>query len=177
MWDSIVSFFNKIDDKFFSFDVTKYENLNLTANKMNSIPKIVFAIGIGVIIALIIAYYHKSVLGSVIRSLSGVGAVGSENAKELTNIGLKHRTFFEKRIRRDNSLPKYVSYVVVSDDSRAYYLIPEKQEEALRRYSDKGSDLRYLIISLAATVAITALLLAFRTEVAAGLNFLFGIFG
>ncbi len=176
MWDKILSFLNKIDEKFFSFDVTKYENLNLSTNKMNSIPKIILALGLGIIIASIIAYYHKSILGSVIRALDKSGAVGSENATNLSSVGIKRTNFFEKKIKRDASLPKYVNFVSESDDSRAYYLVPEKREEALSRYSDKGSDLRYLIMTVAITVVVVSLLLSFRSEVAAALNFLFGLF-
>ncbi|MDY3845625.1 MAG: hypothetical protein SOZ62_01780 [Eubacteriales bacterium] len=176
MWDKILSFLNKIDDKFFSFDVTQYENLNFSTNKMNSIPKIILAIGLGIIIASIIAYYHKSVLGSVIRALDKSGAVGSENATKLSSVGIKRTGFFEKRLKRDTSLPKYVNFVFESDDSYKYYLVPEKIEEALSRYSNRGSDLRYLIMTVVITVAVVSLLLSFRFEVASALNFLFGLF-
>ena len=88
MWDKIVDFFNNIDQKFFDFDLNQYENLNFQINKLNSIPKIIFAFGVGVIIALIVIYYQKNIVGGLVRSLKNNGAIGEGNALSLKEAGI-----------------------------------------------------------------------------------------
>lgn len=194
MWDKIVDFFNNIDQKFFDFDLNQYENLNFQISKLNSIPKIIFAFGVGVIIALIVIYYQKNIVGGLVRTLKNNGAIGEGNALSLKEAGINKTCFYSRLVTKNQTLSRYIgcktAEIAVSfadDEARAnksfvigeekkYFLIEEKVDEAEKRYCNKGSDIRYLILSIVCVCAITSILLVFRNEIARLINSAIGLF-
>ncbi len=175
MWDKIVSFFNKINQRFFYVDSSELEHIDIS-NPLTDIPKVIFAIGVGVIIAAILAYYHKSVLGSAVRAIAGAEAFDESRAVALSALSIKGAAFFERRLKRDSTLSRKIKCVEGEDGEKKYYICEENRDALLKRYSSDGSDLKFLIITLAVTVAITCAFITFRNEIFIGIDFLVGFF-
>ena len=175
MWDKIVSFFNKIDEALFELDTSKYEYIDIS-NPLTDIPKVVFAICIGVIIATLIAYYHKTILGSVVRALAKASAFDEESAVTLSSLSLKGCSFFEKKLKKDSTLSRKIKSVTAEGEETRYYISDENREAFIKRYSSDGSDLKYLIITLVITIAVMCAFISFRNEIFIGIDFLVGFF-
>lgn len=193
MWQKTVSFFHRLDSEYFYLDPSEYEYLNLTSNRLINITLIITALAIGIIIAAIAAYYNKTVLGAAVRVLSKEKAYDISSARTLDELKIKRgKFFFERAIDNYTSLGKYVKFSESEETSadpntlkgarktnksnRRYYLPKEFENTALLRYSEKGSDLKYMLLTVATVVLITVLLVVFRRQVAYALNTVIGFF-
>ena len=174
MWDKIVAFFNAVDRMFFQVDGEGLQHIDVS-NPLTDITKVVFALGIGIIIAAIVIYYHKTVVGSVVRALAKANAFSEETAVSVSSLPVK-ASFFERKVRRDTTLSRRVKTVETKEGDDRYYIPESEREELLKRYSKDGSDLKILIITVAVTIAAIAAFLSFRNEILLGIDFLVGFF-
>lgn len=116
---------------------------------------IIAACGVG--LAVLYTYFIKKVLGGFIRRLEEKEASSIENALTLAELGYSG---FSARViyaflGESSSLRRFVGapeLVRESIEEQKYYLLPEKKDLALKRYSDKGLNLRALILSAVALI-------------------------
>lgn len=101
-------FWKYINEKYFSVDMSSYENLGFEANSMITLPMIVIAFAIGLVIASVLAAYNKRVLGELVRQMIYQGALGKENAKTLEELGFSGRRSIAQSLRRGVTLRRVV---------------------------------------------------------------------
>lgn len=144
---------------------------------------IVWVVFFGVLFGSFYAYYQRRLLGNILRALIAREAQDKESAKTLSEIGygskLKH-SFASFALRKNSGLRKHVFAVYEekepekkhrdqlfakaekSEHEQKYYVPEEKRIVAEVRYDGKGTNLKTLIISvaalLAAAIAIVSLL-------------------
>ncbi len=175
MWNKFVGFFKKMLDSLFYIDMSEYDNLGSSTNKIFNITLVITAIFIGMAIASITIFFQKSVLGSFVRKLIQLGADSEEKAVKAEKINEKYSKFFVYAVKHF-SLSKVVCKTTDEDGCERYYIQKEKSEEINRRYSDKGSNIYYLIIALVVFTALAVLTVVFRAEIAYGINVVLGWF-
>ncbi|MBQ4120844.1 MAG: hypothetical protein IJD35_02390 [Clostridia bacterium] len=121
----------------YSFLVTKIEIM--------TVPMIVWTVYIGIAIGVIMTYYNKSVLGKAIRALLEKEAFGEEKALTAEALGFAGNRVILNSIRR-GALARFVH--TVGEEEKRYYLVEDERHRAELRYSNKGTDLYVVIVSL-----------------------------
>ena len=181
-----------IFDRFFALFVTsgEYEHFSLSSDGV-TYKLIVAAIGLGLIIASVVMFVKKRVLGEFVRNLYKSGAVGADNAKKYAETGTKKSKFIEKslkngslsrmlgcteRDKHDESVKKAaenaenkenakkagkiaVGYVP-SPEKDSFYLPEDRCEDLLSLFSEKGSGVPSLILTVVFCVCAVAVLWA-----------------
>ena len=114
---------------------------------MITIPVLVWTVYIGVAVGIFMTYYNKAVLGRAIRALIEKEAIGKDKALSAEALGFEKNRFILNSIRRG-----VLSRFVHSDESEGsqprYYLDEEDRVRAELRYTNKGTDLYVVILSL-----------------------------
>ena len=130
----IEELWNYFDDKYFSLDMTQYENLNMGTGSVVTMRNIVIGLFIGIIIAAAMACYDKNVLGNFVRKIVYEECLSPETAKTLYELGYARNTAVRSNLRRTTKLGRIVRSV-----ERDSY---ERDTEAARTaYIEKhGSD-------------------------------------
>lgn len=185
---SVSGFFEKIDKIFFTPEFGEYEHLGFLGSS-ESFKWAILALYLGLIIASIVAYYNKCVLGKAIRALDAAGCTSAETAKTLAELGLDKNIFVKLSLRKGGTLASLVRRVVVIDEendtrvggnakkagkdkvnfaSDMFYIEPEKRDGLVQRFSAKGSGI--LSIVLVAVIGLAAVILIFKVA-----PFVFGL--
>lgn len=116
------------------------------AIEMIEIPTLIWAIYIGISIAILTIYYNKIYLGSAIRAILQEGAIDEANAKSAEVLGFSDKKLILRAIER-GILAKYIK-AVKKDGELHYYVTEEDRVRVDLRYSSKGTDLYIVVISL-----------------------------
>ncbi len=85
-----------------------YENLNIDGDTMFFINIIVFGLCIGIVFAAFAAVFNKRVLGNIVRKLLSEGAVSSESAKTLEELGVENSVLARYAVRKSVTLRRVV---------------------------------------------------------------------
>ena len=130
----IEELWNYFDDKYFSTDMTQYENLNMGTGSLVTMRNIVLGLFIGIIIAAAMACFDKNVLGDFVRKIVYEECFSPETAKTLYELGYARNTAVRSNLKRGTKLGR----IVRSVERDAY----EREVEAARAaYIEKhGSD-------------------------------------
>lgn len=124
--------------------------------QMISIPMLIWAIYIGIVIGVLAMYYNKIYLGSAIRAILDRKAIEEENAKTAEELGFAGKRLILSAIEK-GILAKYIK-TIEKDGVKRYYVTEEDRVRVDLRYSAKGTDLYIVIVSLIifALVALVA---------------------
>lgn len=131
---------------------------------MITIPTLVWAIYIGIVIGLFMTYYNKVILGKAIRAIIEKKAFAEENAMTAEELGFAKNRFILFSIRR-GVLGRFIYSVSASEGEPLRYYM--KNEDAIRaelRYSQKGTDLYFLVIALVVFLVLAFLAARFLPE-------------
>lgn len=138
----------------------------------NGLNLIIWAVYIGFMLAMILNYYQKKVIGAFVRSVIKQGAIDADNAKTLEELGYQNKPLIRRELQKYSALRKMVWEVDdnyrTGEDGMLYcareksldlnlgkfYIPEERRIQAELRYDDKGSDIFALIISAAVLFAI-----------------------
>ena len=91
---SVSGFFEKIDKMFFTPEFGKYEHLGFLGNS-DSFKWAILALYFGLVIASVLTYYNRNVLGKAVRALDTAGSLSPEGAKTLAELGLGKNIFIK----------------------------------------------------------------------------------
>lgn len=173
-------FFEKIDKLLFTPEFGKYEHLGFLGSAV-SFKWTILALYFGLVIASLAAYYNRCVLGKAVRALDKAGCTSPENAKTLAELGLGKNIFIRLSLRRGGTLASLVRRVVIIDDENdarvggnaekgkkdrinfdadMFYIVPEKRDSLVQRFSAKGSGL--LSVILVAFLGLVAVVVIFK---------------
>lgn len=174
---SLATFLDTIDRKFFTPNFGTYEKLTFF-NNPTMFKTIVIGIYIGLIVASLITFYNRRVLGGFIRKLDSEGALSPENAKTLAELGYDKNRFIRLSLRHGYSLRRVVSYAFKKTDDGSetngenlinaatlgqkidlsgdrFYLPEEKRDVTVSRFRTKGSGpLSVILITVLGLVAV-----------------------
>ncbi len=122
-----------------SFDTSNYENLGFVPNSMISIPAILIALCLGIVIASISATFNKKVLGELVRQMIYQGAVGRENAKTLGELGFSGNRTIAQSLRKGVTLRRVVKCAEETEYNEQ--IAARREEYEQRRKESSGKDL------------------------------------
>lgn len=108
LWQELWEFWKA---KYFTMDLTGYENLDFGGARLVSLPQIIVAFIIGILIASFAAIFNKRVLGDFVRVLLQHECHSVENAKTLEELGYLKNTTIRSALRRGVSLRRVVHCV------------------------------------------------------------------
>lgn len=106
-----------------------YENLGTESSPLVTAGTIVFGLFIGSVIACIIVFYNRQVVGSAVRRLLSENVFSREAAKTISELGYK-KNFFVNSFFRDNQSLKRIVKCVEEEDFYA------EQEKARLEYEE-----------------------------------------
>lgn len=115
---------------------------------MISLPTLVWAIYIGLVIGTLVMYYNKSILGKAVRAILAKNAIGEEGALSAKELGFEKNPFVMHSIEK-GALGRYIHRKKADGrEELLYYITEEDRVRAELRYSNKGTDLYVVIIAL-----------------------------
>ena len=110
----------------------------------------------GMIIALVVTFFNKTVTGALVRLLLDKGGVGEENAKTPAELGIEPDASPIRAFKRSAVLQRVVS--AVGEGGEEKYFIPTENEKRARdQYSLRGNELFIIILAAVAFLAFGAL--------------------
>jgi hypothetical protein len=143
---------------------------------------IVWVVFFGVVFGAFYAYYQRRLLGNILRAFISCGAQDEKSAKTLREIGYASKikySFASFALRKGAGLRKHI-YAVYEEkpvskkhsdqlfakapkpeNEQKYYVPEEKRIVAEVRYDGKGTNLKTLVISIAALLAAAILIVSF----------------
>ncbi len=170
---SLESFFSYIDREFFTPQFGKFENISMTAD---GFKWIVLAFYFAFVLAALLAYYNRVLIGSLPRALAENGCFSAESAKSFSQLGYKGNIFVKLSLLRGSTLRRAVRCVegeIWESDAknsarrtkfadfflpeRRYkinfetdrFYIPEKQKDACAmRFEKKGNGILPLVLTV-----------------------------
>ena len=116
---------------------------------MVSIPVLVWALYIGIVIGVLMMYYNKTILGKAVRSVLAQNAIGREAALSAETLGFAKNPFILHSIGK-GALARYIRIITPIKEGEVplYYMEEEDRIRAELRYSNKGTDLYVVIVAL-----------------------------
>ena len=176
---SAISFFEKIDETLFTPNFDTYEHLTFLNDPL-TFKWLILGVYFGLVIASLVMFYNKNVLGALIRRLDEVGALGAESAKTLDELGFSKNIFIKLSLKRGNTLRKLVAIapaegeacerdltlflasvegIKYSVDTERFYLPQSKRDVAVGRFRRKGSGwLSVVLMTVVGLVAVIAIM-------------------
>lgn len=132
---------------------------------LSGLNLVIWSVYLGFIIASIMYYYQKKVIGGFVRHLMEQGANSPDNALTLTELGYQNHPAIRRELSKNGALRKMVWEVEdnyrTGEDGFLYcarekaldlnigkfYVSEERRIDAELRYDNKGTDLFSLIIA------------------------------
>ncbi len=97
-------------DKYLSIDFAShdYEHLTPSSSGIFSIPAIIAALLLGVMLAAAVSLYYKRTLGNLVRALDKNGCISPQTAKTLTELHFSKSGIIKYALRRGSALRRVV---------------------------------------------------------------------
>ena len=105
---------NYLYDAYFNMG-SGYENLGTDTTSLITVGTIVFGVYIGAIIACVIIFYNRQVVGSAVRKLLDEKIFDREKALTISDLGYKKNFFVRTLFRDSNALHRVVKCVEEED--------------------------------------------------------------
>ncbi len=175
LWDKILHWYQTsalkemlelLESKFFGLNLGEYENFSLSENAGGTIKNIIIGLIIGTILASASAFYTRAVQGKFVRELLRRECFTADAAVTLRECGF----FCNPSIRRELSQRGALSKITrctseISEDKpvdflTARFYIPEDDKyRAEFRYTNSGSRIPHLLLTVAVCILAAFLLL------------------
>ncbi len=163
----------------FDIEVREYANITVTADTLTTARNVILGFAIGILIAALAAFYHKTVPGRIVRSLLRAEALSEESAKTPEDLGLARNFFYKYELAHNVTLKKLIrrteTAVAKTDGAQngeteeegketgatevRYYIPEEDKYRADVRYERKGSGPIGLAVTAVLTIAAAILLI------------------
>ena len=132
LWEELWLFWQ---EKYFAFDLSKYENLGLGGSgHMFSLPQMIAMMLIGVVIAAFATIFNKRVLGDFVRVMLQYEATSVEKARTLEEFGYLRNSTIRQALRRSASLRRVVK--CVEEENFACEVAAQRASYEERRATD-----------------------------------------
>ncbi len=177
---SIAAFFQKLNETLFTPQFDTYEHLTFL-NNPDGFKWLILGLYFGLVVASIVMYYNKNVLGSLVRRLDGAEAYDSDSAKTLSELGAEKNFFYRLSLKRGKlirkvialaptegeELPSDISLLSAAAFGRKcspltdrFYIPKAKRDATVGRFNAKGSS--WLSVLLMVVVGFVAVIVIFK---------------
>ena len=178
---SLSTFLDTIDRKFFTPNFGTYEHMTFF-NDPTSFKVLVIGLYLGIVLASLMMFYNRRVLGGFVRKLDSENATDPDSAKTLSELGYEKNIFIKLSLKMGYSLRRVICFAPgdgensartggnlantaltrekVMLDADKFFLPEEKRDTTLRRFRTKGSG--PLSIVLTAVLGIVVVVLIFK---------------
>lgn len=125
---------------------------------------VVMAVCFGLIIAFIVVYYQRRVIGSLIRAIRYADAIDEESAKTLAEISQENNISAITKLKKSTSLQSMITVCnpvtdakgkLIIDENTRVYIAKDKEERARKQFGDGEDSLIPIIAGSVVLVAIT----------------------
>ncbi len=133
----------------------KIDFFRADSDTLVSPQSIIMAIAFGLIIAFIVVYYQRRVIGAFVRAIRYAEATDEETAKTLSEIGQEHNISAITKLKKSTSLQSLISVSNATtdakgrlqiDDNTRFYIAKEKEERSRKQFGDGEDSLIPIII-------------------------------
>ena len=120
-----------------------YANLGTEANPLITVGTVVFGLYIGIVIACIVMFYNRQIVGSAIRRMLEMKIHTREDAKTISELGYVKNFLIRSLFRDSGSLRRVIKCVEEEDfyaeqnQSRAEYEKKREEGEKLPKFRDE----------------------------------------
>ena len=128
----IEELFDYFVGKYFSIETGQYEHITIGSGSLVTLQSIVLGIFGGIIIAAIVAFYDKNVLGNFVRTLIKEDCLSPEKAQTLSDLGYGGKWSVKSSLRSPHKLGR----VVHSAEKDAYLLQVEEAKAAMKPFAE-----------------------------------------
>ncbi len=127
---------------------------------------IVMAIAFGLIIAFIVVYYNRQVIGSFVRAIRDAEAVDEASAKTLAELGQSENISAISKLKRSTSLQAIVTICdaattekgkMVFDEKTRFFIASKNDERARKQFGNDKDSLLPIILGSAALIIVVVL--------------------
>ena len=144
------SFFENIWNRYFARTLEDYENFSFGEGAI-PLSAIIGGIVLGIIAAFLATTFYKKTTCAFVMNVLGAGAVGKENAVELSALGLSEKIL--KKIENSSVLRKTVLVVRADGEEPRLYIPEDKKDFAELHFETKSASWgRFAIIAAACVV-------------------------
>ena len=124
---------------------------------------IVMALAFGLIIAFIIVYYQRRVIGSFVRAIRNAEAIDEETAKTLAELGQEDNISAISKLKKSTSLRNLVTICnpteaengkIIIDENTRFYIDEKNAERSRKQFGDGEDSLIPIILGSLALIVI-----------------------
>ena len=131
-----MKFLKEIYSKFFSLNLNDYANIGVNLE----INKLLFFVFLGLCVACFIINYNQSVVALILKKLLRAEAHSEENAKTLSDLGLKESKTAKRLILKNSgSISRIISVCGIKKLTYEEYIEAEKQRKLQKKNKNKIS--------------------------------------
>ena len=153
-----------LTDRYFSTDFFEYDyaHIRLGPSAARSVPAMIVALFLGIIVACAVTLHQRRTLGDLVRALDRERASTPETAKTLGELGLSKSAAIRSALRRGTTYGQSVLRVLGEEETPdkafdfstdRFYMPEEKAFSTLSRFDKKGSNpMIFAAVTLACVV-------------------------
>ena len=141
----------------------KIDFFRADSDALVSPQSIIMGLAFGLIIAFIIVYYQRRVIGSFVRAIRYAEATDEETAKTLTELGQDHNISAITKLKKSTSLQSLITICgavtdakgkLLIDENTRFYIPKEKEERSRKQFGEGEDSLIPIIIGSIVLLAI-----------------------
>ncbi len=138
------------EDSLMSDLINKLDFFRTDSEALPSIQFIVMAVAFGLIIAFIAVYYHRRVIGALVRAIRSAEAIDEDSAKTLAELGQEDNVSAIAKLKRSTSLRNLISISgaqtaengkLIFDENTRFYITQDKEERSRKQFGDENDSL------------------------------------
>ncbi len=115
----------------------------------------IMAAAFGLIIAFIAVFYHRSVIGALVRAIRNAEAIDENSAKTLKELAQEDNISAQNKLIKSTSLQNLITICgaqtsakgkMVFDENTRFYISPEKEERSRKQFGDNPDSVYPIIL-------------------------------
>ena len=141
-WEEIGEYFRNY---FEQMNSTEYENLGFGGGSMITIPMIVIAIAVAIILSSVAAILNKTVFGNFVRAVIAGEALSKESAKTLEELGYDEKLIIRRNVVKGTNLRGVIRCVEEEEYNERARIAREEYDKDPDPHKPKFVDVPYKV--------------------------------
>ena len=141
-WEEIGEYFRNY---FELMNSTEYENLGFGGGSMITIPMIVIAIAVAIILSSVAAILNKTVFGDFVRAVIACEALSKESAKTLEELGYDEKLIIRRNVVKGTNLRGVIRCVEEEEYNERARIAREEYDKDPDPHKPKFVDVPYKV--------------------------------
>ncbi len=142
LWEEIGQYFRNY---FEQMNSAEYENLGFGGSSMITIPMIVIALAVAIILASVAAIINKTVFGDFVRAVISAEALSKESAKTLEELGYDEKLIIRRSVRKGTNLRSVIRCVEEEEYNERARIAKEEYEKNTDPHKPKFVEIPYKV--------------------------------